>query len=180
METDNWERLYHNDLQNWYGGFIGVVIHHYESSFSLEKVSKARWSDKPWLIKGLKISIKTKNKFYRGSTMNPGPEIVNRCRRYKNLLRICLKNAEIQYCNNSFENKKKLTFNVWKNVGTVINHKKCRKSTFINKLFVNDKFVADKKLISGRINNFSMILGIQYSLRWWIRGMITPNTYHQD
>ena len=124
METENWERLYHNDLQDWYSGFIGVIIRNYESTFPLVKVSKARWSDKPWLTKGLKISIKTKNKLYRRSTMNPGPEIVNRYRRYKNLLRICLKTAEIQYYNKLFENNKNSTFNLWKNLGTVINPKK--------------------------------------------------------
>ena len=159
METENWERLYHNDLQDWYSGFIGVIIRNYESTFPLVKVSKARWSDKPWLTKSLKISIKTKNKLYRRSTMNPGPEIVNRYRRYKNLLRICLKTAEIQYYNKLFENNKNSTFNLWKNLGTVINPKKCRKTTIIDKLFVNGKFVTDKQLISDGINNFFCNIG---------------------
>ena len=78
METKNWTCVYHKDLQDWYSGFIGVIICNYESTFLLVKVSKGRWSDKPWLTKGLKISIKTKHKLYRRSTMNPRPAIINR------------------------------------------------------------------------------------------------------
>ena len=48
---------------------------------------------------------------------------------------------------------------MWKNLGTVINPKKCRKLTVIDKLFVNGKFVTDKQLISDGINNFFSNIG---------------------
>ena len=90
---------------------------------------------------------------------------MNRYRCYKNLLRICLKTATIQHYRKLFVNNKNPTFNLWKNLGTVINPKKCRKLTVIDKLSVNGKFVMDKQLISDGINIFSVILGMHHSLR---------------
>ena len=91
--------------------------------------------------------------------MKPDTERLNKYKLYTNILRNCLKTAEIRHYNNLFENNKKSTFNLWKNLGNIINPKKCRKSTVINKLLVNGKFVTGKQSISNGINDFLCNIG---------------------
>ena len=112
MESENWECIFENENEDWYEKFISIVLRFYEASFPLVKVSRKRLKDKLWLTLGLKISFKTKNKRYRLSLKKPGAEYVERYKRYKNLLRICLHKAEVRYYNDMFKNNKNSTHNL--------------------------------------------------------------------
>ena len=50
------------------------------------------------------MSIKTKNEMYRLSIIQSGAEYVEKYKKYKNLLRICLHKAEVRYYNDMTTN----------------------------------------------------------------------------
>ena len=69
----------------------------FQQSFPVVRVSRKRWQDKPWMTEALKISIKRKNKLYKAGLVHPGNTIHEKYRTYKNILRKCLKEADIKY-----------------------------------------------------------------------------------
>ena len=56
MESENWDDMFTQDT-DWYTKFIQIVREKFENSFPLVQVSRKRMKDKPWITKGLKISI---------------------------------------------------------------------------------------------------------------------------
>lgn len=170
MESENWQLIYRDENEDWYSRFINTVLRIYESSFPLVKVSRSRFKDKPWLTCGLKISIKTKNKMYRISLKRPQTVNMEKYKRYKLLLRKCLKQAEIEYYNNLFENNKQSTFNLWKHLGHVINPKKKNKFTSISKLLSNDRIITNGQSMADEMNNFFCNIGPQLEAKIPNRG----------
>ena len=64
METQNWDDIYSN-TEDYYNKFITAVIHIFQQSFPVVRVSRKRWHDKPWMTAALKASIKRKNLLYK-------------------------------------------------------------------------------------------------------------------
>ena len=52
----------------------------------------------------------------------------------KNILRKCLKEAEIKYYEELFDNHKNSVYNLWKSLNPIINHKRGKSLTPVNKL----------------------------------------------
>ena len=80
MEAQNWDDIYSN-TEDYYNKFITAVIHIFQQSFPVVRVSRKRWHDKPWM---------------------------------KNILRGVLKQAEIKYYENLFDEHKDSVNNMWK------------------------------------------------------------------
>ena len=79
--------------------------------------------------------------------------------KYKNFLRRCLKEAEINYYQDVFDSNKNSVYNIWKTLNPIINPKAGSKSTSINKLLVDGKVIKDKSNISDAMNNHFCTIG---------------------
>ena len=62
----------------------------------------------------LKASIKRKNLLYKAYLMHPSDKNRDKYNNYKNILRGVLKQAEIKYYENLFDEHKDSVYNMWK------------------------------------------------------------------
>ena len=102
-----------------FDNFINLVCTKFQQSFPLVR---KRAKDKPWITKGIQISINVKHRLYKLSLRNSYPGAKTKYTRYKNLLRTCIKNSESLYHRELFENTKTSAYNLWKHLGPIINH----------------------------------------------------------
>ena len=105
METENWNEVYINGC-DYYTKFIWIVLRIFQQSFPVVRVSRKCWRDKPRMTKALKISIRRKHKLYKACLADPGNSIHEKYRTDKNILRKCLREAEIKYHEELFDNHK--------------------------------------------------------------------------
>ena len=69
MTTENWNDKYMDSENDWYHTFVNTVHRIFEQSFPQVQLSRQRIKDKPWITKGLKISIKHKNRLYKSQLL---------------------------------------------------------------------------------------------------------------
>ena len=74
MTTENWNDKYVDSEDDWYHTFVTTVHQIFQQSFPLVQLSRQRVKDKPWITKGLKISIKHKIRLYKSQLLRPGQE----------------------------------------------------------------------------------------------------------
>ena len=143
---------------DWYHTFVNTVHRIFEQSFPLVKLSRQRIKDKPWITKGLKISIKHNNRLYRSQLIRLGRQRLE-YNTYKNLLRRCLKEAETKFYQDVFDSNNNSVYNIWKTLNPIINPKAGSKSTSINKSLIDGKFIKDINNISDAMNNHFCTIG---------------------
>ena len=141
MTTKNWNDKYVDSEDDWYHTFVTTVHQIFQQSFPLVQVSMQRLKYKPWITKGLKISIKHKNRLYKSQLLRPGQQQLIKYNTYKNLLRKCLTEAETNYYQEVFDSNKNSVYDIWKTPNPIINPKAGAKSTFINKLLIDGKVI---------------------------------------
>ena len=96
MTTEQCDSLYIENV-DWYAAFINCVKSFYEQSFPWVTVSRKMIKDKSWIIKGLKISIKHNHRLYKASLRNDNSSAIIKYKRYRNMLRQCINEAETAY-----------------------------------------------------------------------------------
>ena len=134
------------------------------------QVSRKRLKDKAWVTKGLKISIKTNHRLYRSTLRETDPRHIIKYKTYKNELRKCLKAAEEKYYHQLFDDTKNSAYNLRKNLGPVINHKKIKRNQRISKLYCDGSYDTDSVSISNFINDYFSSIGKKSS---------TTHTYYK-
>ena len=120
MTEFDWNNLYRNST-DLYTEFFTQIKMFFEKSFPLVTLSKKRSHDKPWITKGLKISIAKNHKLYRASITRCTNYNKNKYHTYNKLLRKCLHQAECLYYQNVFDDKKNSAINTWKVLGPLVN-----------------------------------------------------------
>ena len=106
--------LIYSEHTDWYNDFITNVRYHYAQSFPLVKASRKIMKDKPWVSKGMKISIKQNHRLYRASLISNYASAVVKYKRYNNVFRRCIKEAEMAYYDRLFQDTKTSSYNIWK------------------------------------------------------------------
>ena len=158
MESQDWDNIY-TQGSDWYTIFITKIRHFYEKSFPLVYVSRKRLKDKPWISKGLRISIRKSHRLYRLSISNVNPLNTDKYKVYKHALRKCLKGAETRYYEKLFEDKKTSSYNLWKHLGPIINPNKKKKKQSISKMICDGSFSTDSNVIAEYLNNYFCNIG---------------------
>ena len=100
------------------------------------------------------MNIKEKNKVYRVYLKKGDERSKIRYNQQKNIVRNELKNAENNYYNELFENTKNSTYNLWKNLGPVINPKKKRRGDYINQIIKDGICMSDPHGIVNALNEY--------------------------
>ena len=158
MHAENWQVLYEPDA-DWYSRFITVVKQKFETCFPLVRVSRKRIKDRPWITTGLKLSIKKSHRLYRNTLQDSCPHMISKYKKYKALLRNCLKAAEQSYFCELFDDTKQSAYNLWKNLGPVINPNKKKKQRVINKMCFDGKYVSVDQDIADHMNMYFCEIG---------------------
>ena len=114
----------YSNTEDYYNKFVTAVTHIFQQSFPVVRVSRNRWHDKPWMTAALKASIKRKNLLYKAYLMHPSDKNRDEYNNWKNILRGVLKQAEIKYYENLFDEHKDSVYNMWKFINPIINPKK--------------------------------------------------------
>ena len=68
----SWDAMY-TDGSDWYDNLINLVYTEFQQSFPLVRLSRKRAKYKPWITKGIKISIKVKHRLYKLYLKNSYP-----------------------------------------------------------------------------------------------------------
>ena len=119
MTTKQWDSLYIENV-DCYTAFINCVKSFYEQSFPWVTVSRKRIKDKAWISKGVKISIKQYHRLYKASLRNNNTSAIIIYKRYMNMLRRCINEAETAYYKKIFQYIKSSSYNMWKHLGALI------------------------------------------------------------
>ncbi|MGK2862648.1 MAG: RNA-directed DNA polymerase [Chitinophagaceae bacterium] len=162
VNTDWGNLLYLNDdVNDCYNIFISTIKNYYEQSFPLTRMSRRASKDKKWITtsKGLKISIKHKNKLYEKwiLTKNPTDEIVYKT--YKKYYEKIAYKAEVAYYNNQFDLKSNTIKKLWVNLNNVCSAKKKKSYNVIDNVNIDGRDISDPNLISNAFNDYFCSVG---------------------
>ena len=86
FRNTDWEQLFAS-ADDLYSTFIESPNILYNECFPLKHLSRKRQRDKPWITKGLKFSINTRNKLYRKALAKSSEYIYTRYTHYKKIYR---------------------------------------------------------------------------------------------
>ena len=102
------KNLYATPVDNLFKIFIEnfeSVLNKHTPLKELSRTEK-KFRSKPWLTKGIRNSIKTKNTLYKESTKRNSPESFQRYKMYRNCLTHVKEKSKKLYYNNLFETNK--------------------------------------------------------------------------
>ena len=121
--------------------------------FPLIRVSKKKFKEKPYLSKGLKVSIKHKNRLYKKFLNNQNEVNEYKWRKYNKIVAKLVLKQETDYYRSILSNKDDKNRSLWKTFGSILNNKKSNKKN-INHIIVNEKSITEENLITEEFNNF--------------------------
>lgn len=114
---------------------------------------------KPWISKGLRISIRTKNKLHRSSLKSTDPVTIGNYKKYRNLLsRLKNKAKNIYYANlaSRFGNDKSKT---WRLINEITNRKKSTKPPITYIIDKDGQKITDRKHMTNHLNEYFSNIG---------------------
>ena len=85
--------------------------------------------------------------------------MINKYKKYKVILTNCLKVAEQNYFCQLFDDTKQSAYNLWKNMGPVINPNKKKRQTTINKMCFEGKYIIIDQDIANHMNTYFCEIG---------------------
>ena len=97
------------------------------------------------MAKALKTNIRRKNKSCKAWLVQPCNSIHNKYNTYTNILRKYLKDAEINYYEELFANHKNSVYDLRKTLNPIINPKRGKSFSPVNKLMTGRKAIVDKE-----------------------------------
>ena len=78
-----------------YSKCITVIQRKFETCFPLVRISRKRLKVRPWIAAELKLSIKQSHRLYCNTLQNSCPRMMSKYKKYKAILRNCLKVVEL-------------------------------------------------------------------------------------
>ena len=122
----------------------------FNDSFPLRPLPKKRLKDKPWVGKGLRKCFHKKNRLYKLSLARKDQASIDNYKKYKNILTMCLRQAEENYYNDILKDKANAIYRMWAMMGPMLNPKKSKQSfrtvaagTRNEVVLVKQKFVSE-------------------------------------
>ena len=143
--------------QYYFSKFLTKFKNIYDESFPLVRVKTQYRNRLPWLSKGMKESIKLKNKLYGISLKHPTFYNINRYKTYKNKLTSILKQEEKLYYQSQILANKNDLKKVWTIIKHVINKRRNAKTS--DKFIQNNKIITDPKEIANGFNDYFVNIG---------------------
>ena len=158
----DWDMLFENE-NNLYE-FINRLTEIYNNSFPLRKLSRKRAKDKPWITKGLKISVKHKNRLYKKAITSKSDHIYCRYLEYKIRLTKCIKQVETKYLSELLDNHASSAKRTRKHLAKMLNKHK-NKQANINKVMYEGQMYTDTQEIVEAFNDHFCTVGDKLSAK---------------
>ena len=161
LQNVNWRSAFDvEDVNQAYENFIKLFTHHYNSCFTLTRLSRKRSRDKPWITSALKKSSRKKNSLYKRWIKTRSVKDESKYKNYKKIFVKIAKEAEIRHYKDLFDVKANTLKNLWLNLNKVCSFKKSKNnSTNIQKLVINNKEVTEKHEICNELNKYFATVG---------------------
>ena len=158
LRTIDWNSVLQNEnCQEAYTDFHNKFVTLYGKHFPLKSFKINYRSRKTWLTKGLKKSIKHKNKLYVPFLKMSTLSNKNAYKEYKRFLQKILRQAERNYYQSLlYENRNHLRKS-WNIIKQIINRNK--RQSVSDSFLLDGKIVSDKNVISGSFNKFFVNVG---------------------
>ena len=138
--------------------FYNKFYNSFQNCFPLMKVKSKYLNRKPWLSRGLKQSIKVKNKMYVKSIRVPTIHNIEKYKKYRNKLNSILCKAQQDHYEKLLNENRANLSKSWKIIKEVINGR--TRSTLPEKFIIDSKNVIDKNVIADTFNNFFVNVGL--------------------
>ena len=148
-----------------YDYFLSTFNHCFATSFPEVQVSRKRAKDKKWIMTGLKISIKHKNRLYMKYLKKPTDENKLAYARYKNKVTDCLRIAEMKYYEKFFSERATSANIMWKHLGSMLNPHKHKKTFRIPYLIKEGISISNDHEIANTMNRHFCNIGPELASR---------------
>ena len=146
-----------SDCQDAYTVFNSVIISKFNDACPYKEFNVVRGNDKPWMTRGLKLSIRHKNKLFRLYKKKKSADNGKQYKLYKSKLQHVLRTAKKTYFTRLFEESKSCLKKSWSVINKVIGRKN---SVQCNKQFVIDnEVVTDKQEIVNAFYDYYVSIG---------------------
>ena len=139
---------------------ISYVIDTHAPVQTATRKQTKKLQNKPWLTKGLLISVKTKQSLYKSYFLNGNDFEKNHYEKYANKLTRVKNLSKKLYYNDNITNKKNHPYELWKFINSVIPSTRSAKSP-LTKLSHNDSFIEDPPTMAELFNNYFVKIGKQ-------------------
>ena len=130
----------------------------YDKYFPYIRMSKKEFKNKPHITKGIKISIRTKNKLYKKYLNNPTDTNKAAWKRFRNKTNEVIKRAEALYYKSILNEHKNSSKNLWSTFGKILNSKKIKHNK-ISSLNVDGISHTEPTKIAESFNKFFSEIG---------------------
>ena len=158
MQNLDWDIMtYTNNCQTAYSVFYKSLLREYNDCFPIKTIKLNYKNRKPWLIYGLKNSIKEKNRLYVKYVRQNTRYSETKYKVYKSKLNGLLRKSEREHYATLFEENKHNHKKSWSLLKEIINKK--HELITQTKFIVNKVVTSDKKQISECFNKFYINVG---------------------
>lgn len=158
ISSNNSQQMKESEYNNIFKQLIINLQSLRDKYFPLTRISKQKFKEKPYLTKGLKVSIRHKNRLFKNKLNNPNEINKYKWRKYRNLVTKLIRKRETEYYKSILADKNKKNRALWDTFGNILSTKKCSKRK-IDKLTINEQEVTDETLITEEMNNFFSNIG---------------------
>lgn len=156
LASIDWEAILKRDgyqcVDKSFSVFSCEINRAFESNFPIKTVRVKRDDCKPWLTKGIKISLINKREMNKAAKQSRNILLIERCKKYSKILKKVIKASKKSLNDRKIrkaENKVKVTWDIIKNESG-------RKQTKhpIQEIKVNGKSISDRQTIEQAFNDF--------------------------
>ena len=158
LRAESWENTHSsNNAQMAFSCFINTLRSHYNSSFPIIEKKPSKKDSNQWIMQGLKVSIKQKNKLYIQFKNRPTLHNKTLYNQYKNKLRSLINTAKKTHYERLISTNKNNCKKMWDIIKEVINNKKAKSD--IDEILINNEICTDKQKITDSFNNYFINIG---------------------
>ena len=149
-----------NEVNIDYKGFHYNLNVIYNKYFPLVRMSRKQFKHKPYITKGILVSIQHKNKLLKKYISKETKIDELNYKRYKNKLVNIIKKSEENYHRSLISKYNNNNQQLWKCFGNILNKKKIKHNK-IGSLEINSTVTTDQQKIVEELNNFFSKIGIK-------------------
>ena len=141
---------------------IQKLINHHAPLVKLSR-KQIRLYNKPWITRGILVSIKNKQRLYQSHFFNGTPDTICFFKQYANMLKRVKQMSKAMHYKNKFDEIKHNLKEIWKTVSSVLHPKRNNDSTTHTSLNLNDVLTDDPKTVAHNLNTYFSEIGQKLS-----------------
>ena len=146
------------DVDTAYNTLSNNYFNLFNRYFPYIKQSRKSFKDKPFITKGIKVSIKYKNNLFKKYLDNPTDVNETAWKTFRNKTNAIIKKVQENYYKNIINSHSNDSKNLWKTFGNILNKNKQSHKNIVN-INTNNSIIDNKQVISETFNDFFCNIG---------------------